>query len=76
MLAVVVFQANNETCENIYTEMAFGRDKYIAQPCFVDQPVGIIINNISTSYHNKTITCQVESGTPQLGTIVKIRGKV
>lgn len=75
-LAVLVFTIEDQTCKIFFIATKFGKDKYTAQPCEIGQPVGITILNINTAYHNKTITCQVETGTKEIATVVKILGKL
>lgn len=75
-LAVAIFTIKEQTCKIFFIATKYGINKYTAQPCEIDQPVGITIHNITTAYHNKTISCQVEMGTADINTVVKIRGKL
>lgn len=73
-LARVIFQGNGTHCRPLYTDISFGADKYVALPCYVGQPVSMVIRYMNTSYHNRSISCKVDTG-PQTSTTVKIRGK-
>lgn len=72
---VVIFKASSTNCKDSYIENQFGNGSYSALPCNLGKPVGITIQSITTAYHNKTISCQVDR-VPQVHTVVRIRGKV
>lgn len=72
---VVIFTASSTNCKDSYIDTQFGNDRYSALPCNLGKPVEITIQSITTAYHNKTISCQVDE-VPQVHTVVRIRGRV
>lgn len=74
-LARVIFQRNSTHCKPWYIDTEFGAGKYSGLPCYVSQPVSFIVRYITAKYHNKYISCKVDSG-QLVRTTVKIRGKI
>ncbi|VDI42885.1 Hypothetical predicted protein, partial [Mytilus galloprovincialis] len=75
-LGVLIFKIKEQSCTIFFIATKYGKDKYTAQPCEIGQSVGVTIHNITTAYHDKTISCQVDDGTDEISTVVKIREKL